>query len=246
MKKCLAILIGVALSVSASSQILRLPIATAPPIFGRFFGQFGGTTGLDFSQLSGIVDPVRKNYKVLHKQVNFLTLAVGARFNVFEFSNTFSVAVASQPLFSFGRAYNKSTGGGVNFMFRVPCTLDFNIGNAATNQTRANKGVVLGAGMQWVKYPFFGGDVPIFKEPVIGGVQPHFSNMNCNWWEPVAHLGIRTARKHSYSNEVNVRVAYVKRSSLNLNGANNLEMFNKLQNFERFSIMLSYLVFLNY
>ncbi|MCL2327717.1 MAG: hypothetical protein FWC39_04300 [Bacteroidetes bacterium] len=244
MKKCLAILIGVALSAAASSQVLRLPISTAPPIFGRFFGQAGGTIGLDFSQFSGTVG--HHNNPVLHKQVNYATLAIGGRFNVFEFSNTFSVALAAQPLISFGRAYNKSTGGGVNFMFRTPCTIDFNIGYAATNKSHASRrGVVIGAGMQWVKYPFFGGDIPVFKERTSGG-QPFFTNMNCNWWEPVAHLGIRSPRQHFYSNEVNIRVAYVKRDSLNLNGASNTSLNNTLRDFERFSIMLSYLVFLNY
>ncbi|MDR0970220.1 MAG: hypothetical protein LBM67_06765, partial [Lentimicrobiaceae bacterium] len=101
MKKCLAILIGVALSVSASAQILS-----------RTFLQAGGTVGLDFAQISGNVG--HDNDAVLHKQVNFATLAVGGRINVFEFSNTFSIALAAEPLFSFGRAYNKSTGGGTN------------------------------------------------------------------------------------------------------------------------------------
>lgn len=243
MKKCLAILIGVALSVSASSQILRTPFSATSPFFSRWFFQFGGTTCLDFSQFSGTVG--HDNNSIVHKQVNYATLAFGARLNVFEFSNTFSIAVAGQPLFSFGRAYNKSTGGGVNFMFRVPCTVDFNIGNAATSQSRSIRGVVIGAGMQWVDYPLFGADVPVFKEKTSGGM-PFFANMNANWWEPVVHLGVRTTRKHSYSNEVNIRAAYVKRESLNLNGAQNTSLNNTLRDFERFSIMLSYLVFLNY
>lgn len=244
MKKCLAILIGVALSVSASSQILRTPFSATSPFFNRWFLQFGGTVGLDFSQFSGIVGhPYNKT--VVHKQENFATLAFGARFNVFEFSNTFSIAVAGQPLMSFGRAYNKSTGGGMNFMFRVPCTVDFNIGNAATSQSRSVRGVVIGAGMQWVDYPLFGDDIPVFREQKQLTTLRTIS-MNTNWWEPVVHLGIRTTRKHSYSNEVNIRAAYLKRGSLNLDGANNTTGLQTLSDFERFSIMLSYLVFLNY
>lgn len=231
MKKCLAIFIGVALSVSVSAQILS-----------RTFLQVGGTVGLDFAQFSGNVG--HDNSAVLHKQVNFATLAVGGRINVFEFSNTFSIALAAEPLLSFGRAYNKSTGGGTNFMLRIPCTIDFNIGNAATSHSRAKRGVVMGAGVQWVKYPLFGSHIPIYRDS--NSSHAYHINMNANWWEPVVHLGIRTTRKHFYSNEVNIRAAYVSRNSLNLNGAGNDKLTNTLRDFSRFSIMLSYLIFLNY
>ncbi|MDR2963949.1 MAG: hypothetical protein LBU90_10020 [Bacteroidales bacterium] len=232
MKKFLSLVIGVALAASASAQLSD-----------RLFYQAGGTIGLDFSQLTGKVG--HRNTPVVHKQVNYATIGFGARLNVFEFSNTFSMGLAAQPLVSIGRAYNKSTGGGVNFMFRTPFTFDVNIGNAATSKAHSRHGVVLGAGMQWIKYPFFGGDIPIFKSTVSGG-QPYFINMNTNWWEPVAHIGIRSNSKHFFSNEVNVRVSYKTRSSLNLNGATNTSDNAYIHDFQRFSIMLSYLQFLNF
>lgn len=232
MKKCLAIFIGVALSMSVSAQILS-----------RTFFQAGGTVGLDFAQFSGRV--AHENKQVVHKQVNFATLALGARLNVFELSNTFSIALATQPLLSFGKAYNKSTGGGTNFSLRIPCTIDFNIGHGATSKARTNRGVVLGAGVQWVNYPLFGGGVPIYQQVTSGG-QPYFINMNTNWWEPVAHIGIRSARKHFYSNEVNIRAAYVTRDALKLGSDANTPENSHIRGFERFSIMLSLLMFLNY
>ena len=234
MKKCLAIFIGVALSVSASAQRNQLRIPE------RAFLQIGGTIGLDYSQFAGTVDgSFNRNQRVVNKQVNYATLAVGGRFNVFEFSNTFSLALAAQPLLSFGKAFNDADPG-MNMMFRAPFTIDVNIGNAATNRSWAGRGVVLGAGVQWVKYPL-AGDVTIFRGSNSSQTSSDFVNMNSNWWEPVVQLGIRSQRKHFYSNEVNIRAAYVKYSSLNLGDAN-----RALRDFERFSIMLSYLVFLNY
>ena len=125
-------------------------------------------------------------------------------------------------------------------MFRAPCTIDVNFGNAATSKSRAKMGLVLGAGVQWVKYPLYG-DVTIFEGSTSSVTTLNSINMNNNWWEPVFQLGIRNAAKHHYSREVNIRAAYVNRSSMQLGNIN-----HAIKDFQRFSIMLSYLMFLNY
>jgi|SRR5690554_286373 len=204
----------------------------------RLFGQIGGTLGADVMFSEGNIR--QESFETTN--VNYATVFFAGRMNFLEFSNDVALSLAAQPTLSVGRAYNTQGGGG-NISFRMPLVAELNFNSAATVSTRKRVGFSIGGGIQYIKYPISSKPVPVAPSN-----NAQYLGMNAQWWEPVVVTGVKFVGKFFYAKEINLRVAYANKSSLeNTNKNNSLEMANEnITEFTSFAFTLSFLQYINY
>ena len=236
------------------SLVSSVALAGHGGIGERFFFQIGGTVGADVMQMTGIFKNERnagnlKDLPIENLNVNLATVAFVGRVNFLEMSNNSSLSLAFRPAASIGRSINDF--GGPSTMLRLPLTIDFNSGAAATVSTRAKTGFVFGIGAEFISYPALGDGVTVQKTDAgitQQGQNENFINMKATWIQPVATFGIRFFGKNYSCREINFKACYkgegnVDNKSVIDNAAN---PYATIGDFKNMGLMLSYIQFLNY
>lgn len=222
----------------------------------RIFFQVGGTIGADVINMTGQFLNKRdaegvKEYDISSLNVNYATLQLVGRINFLELSNNSSLSLSFRPAASIGRAMNDY--GGSATMLRLPLTLDFNSGAAATVSTRSKTGFVFGVGAEFITYPAVGEGITVVKQEVGGGMQgtsEYLINMKGSWIQPVATFGIRFFGKNYSCKEINFKACFKPAGDLdNKSIESSMREQNPyalISNFQAIGLMVSYVQFLNY
>lgn len=222
----------------------------------KLYFQLGGTIGADVMRYEGIFckNSMASNIQPIPfsaTNVNYATLMGVGRVNFLEISNNASLSLAMRPNISFGRAYGD--GGGTTTMIRLPFTLDFNSGAAATVSTRAKTGFSFGVGAEFIKYPL-GNAVDVAAEKEANGVNTstgRYINMKAAWWQPVAVVGVKFFGKHYLCRELNFKASFCSMGELDnqttINTNNNGQsLYGTIYDWKTVGLTISFLQYLNY
>ncbi len=213
----------------------------------KLFFQLGGTIAADVTNMTGhfLMPDNKTKFEFSNLHINYATIMAVGRINFLEMTNNSSLDLAVRPCFGFGKYTNDDANGNAA-MLRIPITLDFNSGAAATVSTRAKTGFSFGAGIELTKYPLVNA-MTMADEGKGTGIKKTIDFKTPMFIQPVAVFGIKFFGKHYYCRELNFKASFLPSKDMENKEVDNENNYtHKAKDFQSVGLMISFLQYLNY